>query len=101
MGSLKEYAQLLLVFVASIASLATSGEGEWRGSYFDETWVVTNLFDGQTAVPLDHQIRLSIGYRDFTTPDEPQITDAVRKDVKKYDRGHAETPQANSNEPFA
>ena len=83
MRSLKKYAQLLLVFVASIASFATSSVGERETSYFDETWVVTNLFDGQTAVPLDHQIRLSIGYRDFTTPDEPEITDAVRKDAER------------------
>ncbi len=60
--------------------------GDWEEDWdeptattWDETWIVTNLFDGQTAVPLNHMIRLSLGHRDFLDlPDDP-VTEETRQ----------------------
>ncbi len=61
-------------------------ENDWENDWdeptattWNETWIVANLFEGQTAVPLDHPIRLNIGHRDFLDrPDDP-ITADIRQ----------------------
>jgi len=64
MAYLKTFLQLCLLAAGCAAALASSApDVSWVQS--DETWVVSNLFDGQTAVPLDTDVRLAIGTRDF------------------------------------
>jgi len=67
----------MLLVAGVLASLATS-EFEPRRIGWNETWVAENLFDGQTAVPRDHEIRLTIGYRDFVEFEGDEIDGDVR-----------------------
>ncbi|MBT3222534.1 MAG: hypothetical protein HN348_25960 [Proteobacteria bacterium] len=62
--------ELALLTVSVIASVATSPVRQETELFWNDTWVVENLFDGQTAVPLDHEIKLTIGYQDFDPSDE-------------------------------
>ena len=64
--SLRRTIELTLLAASIVASVATSSVRQQEIAW-DGTWAVENVFDGQTAVPVDHQIRLTIGYRDFSS----------------------------------
>jgi len=75
MTYLKTFLRLCLLAAGCVAALASSvPDSTWVQT--DETWVVSNLFDGQTAVPLDTDVRLAIGTRDFTAEGEEPGADA-------------------------
>jgi hypothetical protein len=46
---------------------------------WDETWILSNLFDGQTAVPPDYEIQIAVGYRDFLEDPSFPVTEEVRQ----------------------
>ncbi|MDD5305811.1 MAG: hypothetical protein PHU25_00680 [Deltaproteobacteria bacterium] len=87
MTLLKRTVELVVLFASCFLSLATFGPGpdfsddDDDGWYVDtdETWVVENVFDGQTAVPRDHVIRLTIGYRDFAGFEAETYSDEVKE----------------------
>jgi hypothetical protein len=68
---------MLRLLVALYFSAATS-QPDYDKEYRDETWLVENVYEGQTAVPLDLVIRLTVGYRDFANPPTSRIDNEVR-----------------------
>ncbi len=59
---------------AGLLSLASSGGGEHEVEVqqrVDETWLVANLYDGQTAVDPNVVIVLNVGFQDFEAVDTP------------------------------
>jgi hypothetical protein len=74
MRRIKTFLELCLLAAGCLAALASSVPDEIV-IRTDETWVISNLFDGQTAVPLDTDVRLAIGARDFVASEDVEPDD--------------------------
>lgn len=70
--------QLALLAAGVFFSIATSPVSRTEVTVSDDTWIVENLYEGQTAVPRDHVIRLTVGNRDFA--DDGDTTDRSVRD---------------------
>jgi len=65
---MKRALELSVLVAGAVLCLATSGKRvSVEYHRYDERWIVSNLYDGQTGVPKDHVIELAIGYQDFFT----------------------------------
>jgi hypothetical protein len=64
MKRIKKMVQLMLLALGTLVVLATSDPGP-GGFGVTDSWIVSNIYDGQTAVPQDITINLTIGSFDF------------------------------------
>lgn len=95
MRSVKTLGQVMLLAAGCLVALASSWE-DWEERFWDETWMVSNVFDGQTAVPEDIVIELAVGYRDYSdnpdvgTPDGGEEPSAGKQTRRLAEAGMAE-----------
>lgn len=62
--------------LGALLSVATSVDPPETETW-DSTWMVKNLYDGQTGVPVNTVIELSVGRRDFDTENETDPDEAL------------------------